>query len=556
MMKTSRFKRYLAIALTAAMTLQQSSFVGLAEELPVDPVETVTQVEEVQESAPETAPAEPEQTAPETTVETPVEETQAVETPAPAEPEVQEEETNTADDQQSSGDDTSASVQDEVPATNPDEGTTPEETVTPSPEAEPTVSPEAVEPGAEEGELKPEEEQAAVETPEEAEPAASIDEAKEALAVKVSVDQKYAVAGTLPILYKVEISGGKDPKQVQNTITVNGKVVYSSDEEKSEISYMPQEFGEHTLTVKVTDADGKTVIAEAACPVAVNETNSALALPSLEATLTYAERLLKVAVSQIGYQESTRNFIIDDDGKKQGYTAYGAWYGSGTAYSEWCAMFVSYCLTMAGIPQDAIPIQASCSLWKTQLGTKYIDDEDNYVPEAGDIIFFHHDSEKEPSDANYPNHVGIVEKVDDLYIYTIEGNSNKSVERLFYGRADSRIVGFVSMRAIMKEYDGNYKEEEEEEEETQTTVSLDGDKLTVVRYTDQEEIDNLLISLGLKEAPVIPAKPGKRPMKMSAPSRRDSVEEDNTAAEDIKFAIGFAAERRVRHRRWILRNYS
>ena len=82
MMKTSRFKRYLAIALTAAMTLQQSSFVGLAEEVPVDPVETVTQVEEVQESAPETAPAEPEQTAPETTVETPVAPAAQSQTPA------------------------------------------------------------------------------------------------------------------------------------------------------------------------------------------------------------------------------------------------------------------------------------------------------------------------------------------------------------------------------------------------------------------------------------------------------------------------------------------
>ena len=50
MMKTNKFKRYLAIALTAAMTLQQSSFVGLAEELPVnpDPIPVETQVEEVQ----------------------------------------------------------------------------------------------------------------------------------------------------------------------------------------------------------------------------------------------------------------------------------------------------------------------------------------------------------------------------------------------------------------------------------------------------------------------------------------------------------------------------
>ena len=181
MMKTNRFKRYLAIALTAAMTLQQSSFVGLAEELPVDPVETVTQVEEVQESAPETAPAEPEQTAPETTVETPVEETQAVETTTQdsAEEETPSAiETSTADEGNGAAADTDeqtgSTTEDETSAQNTeeqDETTAPEETVTPAAE-EPTITPGEAQPAeedGEEGELKNEEEAEAVEVPEEEE---------------------------------------------------------------------------------------------------------------------------------------------------------------------------------------------------------------------------------------------------------------------------------------------------------------------------------------------------------------------------------------------------
>ena len=66
-------------------------------------------------------------------------------------------------------------------------------------------------------------------------------------------------------------------------------------------------------------------------------------------------------------------------------------------------------------------------------------------PEPGDVIFFWNSAKKEAS------HVGIVEKVDGSYVYTIEGNtSNKSgvvanggaVASKKYNLANNRIAGY------------------------------------------------------------------------------------------------------------------
>jgi len=38
--------------------------------------------------------------------------------------------------------------------------------------------------------------------------------------------------------------------------------------------------------------------------------------------------LVAIAETQVGYSESTRNFEVDSDGERHGYTRYGAWYGA------------------------------------------------------------------------------------------------------------------------------------------------------------------------------------------------------------------------------------
>ena len=56
-----------------------------------------------------------------------------------------------------------------------------------------------------------------------------------------------------------------------------------------------------------------------------------------ERTGIWAEDVLRIAESQLGYQESTHNYIITEDGELKGITRYGQWYGD--AYGDWCAMF-------------------------------------------------------------------------------------------------------------------------------------------------------------------------------------------------------------------------
>ena len=70
----------------------------------------------------------------------------------------------------------------------------------------------------------------------------------------------------------------------------------------------------------------------------------------------------------------------------------------------------------------------------------------NYIPKKGDLIFFMWKSNwngKLYSGA-YLDHIGIVERVENGKIYTIEGNCSNQVKQLSYSIDDTRIVGYGS----------------------------------------------------------------------------------------------------------------
>ena len=113
----------------------------------------------------------------------------------------------------------------------------------------------------------------------------------------------------------------------------------------------------------------------------------------LDLTGVWADDLVTVARSQLGYTESALNFVVGESGRTYGYTRYGDWYGM--PYGDWCAMFVSFCLYYAGIPQSAVPYAASCSNWVSMLASyEYTDGssiyasvDSGYIPSAGDLVF-------------------------------------------------------------------------------------------------------------------------------------------------------------------------
>ena len=133
--------------------------------------------------------------------------------------------------------------------------------------------------------------------------------------------------------------------------------------------------------------------------------------------------LVAVALSQVG---------------QVGGEPYWSWYGFGSRV-EWCACFVSWCAGQCGLLENGvIPKFASCGAgvnWFQSRG-QWLDG--SATPEPGMIIFF----KWYGSDSLIADHVGIVERVEDGRVYTIEGNSNNMVRQNSYPVGYGEIKGY------------------------------------------------------------------------------------------------------------------
>ncbi len=139
--------------------------------------------------------------------------------------------------------------------------------------------------------------------------------------------------------------------------------------------------------------------------------------------------LAGIAQTQVGYTESQRNFQVDENGLRRGYTRYGAWYGS--PYSDWSAMFVSFCLHYAGADPQEYPGNigaASMAAGWRDLG-KFAAPGD-YVPRTGELVFFDN------------NTVGIVSAVENTTFYVIRGDADNGVCRELLYMTDGSITGW------------------------------------------------------------------------------------------------------------------
>ena len=155
----------------------------------------------------------------------------------------------------------------------------------------------------------------------------------------------------------------------------------------------------------------------------------------------YRADLLAIAETQLGYRESTRNFIIDEAGFVKGYTRYGEWYG--IPYGDWCAMFVSFCLRYAEVPN--FPYNCGCTTWINALSAEeygLYEKAGEYEPQPGDIIFFDFDGDLAS------DHVGIVSELieetetEKAKLRTIEGNAADMVCSVTYEADSAVILGF------------------------------------------------------------------------------------------------------------------
>lgn len=104
---------------------------------------------------------------------------------------------------------------------------------------------------------------------------------------------------------------------------------------------------------------------------------------------------------------------------------------------SWCATFVSAVAIKCGAT-DIIPTECGCEKMVTlfkNLGRW--EESENHIPSAGDIIFYDWDKTD-----TWADHVGIVEKIDNLTLTVIEGNYNDAVGKRTIQIGDKRIRGY------------------------------------------------------------------------------------------------------------------
>ena len=135
--------------------------------------------------------------------------------------------------------------------------------------------------------------------------------------------------------------------------------------------------------------------------------------------------IVSVALSQVG---------------NVGGEPYWSWYGfSGRV--EWCACFVSWCANECGyIDTGVIPQYAGCVN-----GVQWFKDRGQWMdgsaePAPGMIIFFDWDDEN--GQDGLSDHTGIVEKVENGRVYTVEGNSGDSVRQNSYPVGHYEVLGY------------------------------------------------------------------------------------------------------------------
>ena len=102
-----------------------------------------------------------------------------------------------------------------------------------------------------------------------------------------------------------------------------------------------------------------------------------------------------------------------------------------TYTDAWCATFVSAVAIKCGMA-NIIPRECSCFYQVEQFQKmERWQENDSYTPKPGDIIYYDWQDSGNGDNTGVPDHVGIVEYVDNGTICVIEGNKNDSVERRY-----------------------------------------------------------------------------------------------------------------------------
>ena len=159
-------------------------------------------------------------------------------------------------------------------------------------------------------------------------------------------------------------------------------------------------------------------------------------------TLTgnWRQDTLAIAETQLGYTESTKNYLVAEDGETvKGYTRYGAWCGE--PYGDWNVMFLTFCLHYAGVEG----VDRDCGGWVTSWADAF-EPAQSHTPAVGDLVLFDRDGD------GTADRAGLVAQITDSGFAAMEGDAEDAVRLLTYGADDPGILGYINLPEGPKEF--------------------------------------------------------------------------------------------------------
>lgn len=161
-------------------------------------------------------------------------------------------------------------------------------------------------------------------------------------------------------------------------------------------------------------------------------------------TLTgnWRQDTLAIAETQLGYAESTKNYVVAEDGETvKGYTRYGAWCGE--PYGDWNVMFLTFCLHYAGV--EGVPPDRDCGGWVTSWADAF-EPAQSHTPAVGDLVLFDRDGD------GTADRAGLVAQITDSGFAAMEGDAEDAVRLLTYGADDPGTLGYINLPEGPKEF--------------------------------------------------------------------------------------------------------
>ena len=165
-----------------------------------------------------------------------------------------------------------------------------------------------------------------------------------------------------------------------------------------------------------------------------------------------AKQLVSIAEAEIGYHEKASNSNLDSKTANSGnknFTKYGrdlfnaGFFNGNKNGFDWCAQFPTWCVWKLTGKNKAKAEYILCVGGDLSAGCgfalKYYKAAGRFDhnPKVGDQIFF-----KYSNDGSTADHTGIVVRVTDKLVETIEGNSGNEVRHKVYQLNDKTIIGY------------------------------------------------------------------------------------------------------------------